>query len=158
MDKPTVQDIFHRFYPAYLDQYSPSPVQAKVAHNIMNCKTGAYGANVCVCEDCGFVQIHYNSCRNRCCPMCQAVPKEMWMDARREDVLDAPYFHLVFTVPDILNPVIYSNQRLREMALKSYANAVDPQSPDYLLWRQEGLHATKKYSQRYHSIDRGTDG
>lgn len=38
-------------------------------------KTGAYGANVCVCEDCGFVQIHYNSCRNRCCPMCQAVPK-----------------------------------------------------------------------------------
>ena len=40
MDKPTVQDIFHRFYPAYLDQYSPSPVQAKVAHNIMNCKTG----------------------------------------------------------------------------------------------------------------------
>lgn len=95
MDKPTVQDIFHRFYPAYLDQYSPSPVQAKVAHNIMNCKTGAYGANVCVCEDCGFIQIHYNSCRNRCCPMCQAVPKEMWMDARREDVLDAPYFHLI---------------------------------------------------------------
>ncbi len=43
---------------------------------------------------------------------CVAVPKEMWMDARREDVLDAPYFHLVFTVPDILNPVIYSNQRL----------------------------------------------
>ena len=35
--------------------------RAKVAHNIMNCKTGAYGANVCVCEDCGFVQIHYNS-------------------------------------------------------------------------------------------------
>ena len=24
---------------------------------------------------------------------CQAVPKEIWMDARREDVLDAPYFH-----------------------------------------------------------------
>ena len=33
------------------------------------------------------------------------------MDARREDVLDAPYFHLVFTVPDLLNPVIYSNQK-----------------------------------------------
>ena len=123
MDKPTVQDIFHRFYPAYLDQYSPSPVQAKVAHNIMNCKTGAYGANVCVCEDCGFVQIHYNSCRNRCCPMCQAVPKEMWMDARREDVLDAPYFHLVFMVPDILNPVIYSNQRLLYDALYHAASS-----------------------------------
>lgn len=28
--------------------------------------------------------------------------------------------------------------QLREWALKSYANAVDPQSKDYLLWRQEG--------------------
>lgn len=27
---------------------------------------------------------------------------------------------------------------LRAKALKSYANAVDPQSPDYLLWREEG--------------------
>ena len=59
MDKPTVQDIFHRFYPAYLAHYSPSPVQANVAHHIMNCKTGAYGANVCVCEDCGFVPVSY---------------------------------------------------------------------------------------------------
>lgn len=29
-------------------------------------------------------------------------------------------------------------RQLREWALKSYANAVDPQNPDYLLWRQEG--------------------
>lgn len=29
-------------------------------------------------------------------------------------------------------------QQLREWALKSYANAVDPDSPDYLLWRKEG--------------------
>lgn len=117
MNKLTVQDIFQHFYPAYLDKYSPSPQQAKTANCIINCKTGAYGANVSICEDCGAMQIHYNSCRNRCCPMCQAVPKEMWMDARREDVLDAPYFHLVFTVPDILNPVIYSNQKLLYDAL-----------------------------------------
>ena len=29
-------------------------------------------------------------------------------------------------------------KQLREWALKSYANAVDPDSPDYLLWRKEG--------------------
>ena len=49
--------------------------------------------------------------------MCQAIPKELWMDARREDVLDAPYYHLVFTVPDVLNPVILSNQKLLYDAL-----------------------------------------
>lgn len=123
MSKPTVQDIFYHFYPAYLDKYIPSPIQAKTARNIMNCKTGAYGANVCVCEDCGAIQIHYNSCRNRCCPMCQAIPKEKWMDARREDVLDAPYFHLVFTLPDILNPVIYCNQELLYDTLYHAASA-----------------------------------
>ena len=112
MDHPTVQDIFLRFYPNYLDKYTPSPQQSKVANCIMNCKTGAYGANVSMCEDCGHLQIHYNSCRNRCCPMCQALPKERWMDKRREDVLDAPYFHVVFTVPQKLNPLIYSNQQL----------------------------------------------
>ena len=111
MNKPTVQDIFRHFYTAYLEKYSPSPEQSKTARNILNCKTGAYGANISVCEDCGAVQIHYNSCRNRCCPMCQALPKEKWMDKRREDVLDSPYFHMVFTVPQELNPLIYSNQK-----------------------------------------------
>ena len=117
MGKPTIQDIFLRFYPRYLDKYTPSPQQSKVANCIINCKTGAYGANISMCEDCGYLQIHYNSCRNRCCPMCQALPKEKWMDKRREDVLDAPYFHVVFTVPQELNPLIYNNQQLLYDAL-----------------------------------------
>ena len=112
MEHPTVQDIFLKFYPKYLDKYTPSSQQSKVANCIINCKTGAYGANVSECEDCGHLLIHYNSCRNRCCPMCQALPKEKWMDKRREDVLEAPYFHVVFTVPQELNPLIYSNQQL----------------------------------------------
>ena len=58
MNKPTVQDIFQHFYPAYLKKYSPSPEQAKAARNILNCKTGAYGVHVSVCEDYGAVQIH----------------------------------------------------------------------------------------------------
>jgi hypothetical protein len=117
MSDVTVQDIFYRFYPRYLEKYTPSTVQSKTATSIMNCKTGAYGVNVDVCEDCGCIQVHYNSCRNRCCPMCQVLPKEKWMDLRREDVLDAPYFHVVFTVPDELNPLIYSNQKLLYDAL-----------------------------------------
>ena len=47
MNKPTVQDIFRCFYPAYLEKYSPSPEQTKL-RNILNCKTGASGANVSV--------------------------------------------------------------------------------------------------------------
>ena len=131
MSKPTIQDIFLRFYPQYLDRYTPSPLQSKVANCIINCKTGAYGANISMCEDCGHLQIHYNSCRNRCCPMCQALPKEKWMDKRREDVLEAPYFHVVFTVPQELNPLIYSNQQLLYDALyHSVSGTIDELTAD----------------------------
>ena len=113
----TVQDVFNNFYPGYQKTHELSAAQRKAAYHIMNCKTGAFGVNVSVCEDCGCISIHYNSCRDRCCPMCQEFPKEKWVDARREDLLDAPYFHVVFTVPGELNPVIYSNQGLLYNAL-----------------------------------------
>ena len=49
--------------------------------------------------------------------MCQEFPKEKWIDAQKENVLDAPYYHVVFTVPEELNPIIYSNQKLLYDAL-----------------------------------------
>lgn len=42
------------------------------------------------------------------------------------------------TLPDDNTEEGQMRKQLREWALKSYANAVDPQSPDYLLWRNEG--------------------
>ena len=108
----TIQDVFNRFYPAYEKTHELSTVQRKAAYHIMNCKTGAFGVNIGMCGNCGCISIHYNSCRDRCCPMCQEFPKEKWVDARREDVLEAPYFHVVFTVPEELNPISYSNQKL----------------------------------------------
>ena len=49
----TIQDVFHRFYPSFESTHSISPAQRKAAYHIMNCKTGAFGVNVSVCEDCG---------------------------------------------------------------------------------------------------------
>ena len=40
-------------------------------------------------------------------------------------------------LPDDDTPEGVRRRQLREWALKSYANAVDPNSNDYLLWRQE---------------------
>ena len=38
--------------------------------------------------------------------------KAKWIDARKEELLPVPYFHVVFTVPEELNPVFYQNQRI----------------------------------------------
>lgn len=107
-----IQTVFNQFYPEFKDKYSPYLKQAKTAKDILNCKTSALGGNSYVCEKCGDVKVHYNSCRNRHCPMCQGIKKDVWVDKRLKDILDAPYFHLVFTIPKELQPLIYQNQNL----------------------------------------------
>jgi len=58
------------------------------------------------------METHYNSCRNRHCPCCQGLVKEKWIDKRKSEVINAPYFHVVFTVPEELNPLLFSNKKL----------------------------------------------
>ena len=89
-----------------------SDIQRKAARAILNCKSGKLGVNLSQCTDCGHLEIHNNSCRNRNCPNCQAVPKEIWVDRRSAEVIDTPYFHVVFTLPHELNPLLYCNQKL----------------------------------------------
>lgn len=108
----TVNEAFQQFYPSYQDTRSPSTQQAKAALSIMRCRTSELGGNVFTCEKCGHAEIHYNSCRNRHCPLCQGLTKTVWVDQRCQDVLNAPYFHIVFTVPQQLHSLIYQNQKL----------------------------------------------
>jgi hypothetical protein len=69
------------------------------------CRTATLGAHKVACTECGQVQIAYNSCRNRNCPNCQARQRQQWVQARAGELLPVPYFHLVFTLPDALNPL-----------------------------------------------------
>ena len=108
-----IQQIFDFSYEDYWRHGAfQSDVQRKAAHAIMRCNTGALGCNISRCEDCGYTETHNNSCRNRNCPNCQAVLKEIWGDKRKSEVIDAPYFHVVFTLPHELNALIYGNQSL----------------------------------------------
>ena len=108
-----IRQIFEQSYEEYSAQgHFQSDVQRKAVRAILNCKSGRLGVNLSQCTDCGHLEIHNNSCRNRNCPNCQAVLKEIWVDKRRAEVIDSPYFHVVFTLPHELNPLIYCNQKL----------------------------------------------
>ena len=108
-----IQQIWEHSYDSFLDHgHYLSDVQQKAANAIMNCKSGKLGCNIRQCTDCGHTEFHNNSCRNRNCPNCQAVLKEVWVDKRRAEVIDSPYFHVVFTLPHELNPLLYCNQNL----------------------------------------------
>lgn len=108
-----IQQIFNHSYDSFCEGVAfPSDVQKKAAHALMRCKSGKLGCNTSICDDCGHTEVHNNSCRNRNCPNCQAVMKEIWVDKRKSEVIDSPYFHVVFTLPHELNPLIYWNQKL----------------------------------------------
>ena len=113
MSSYKIRQIFESGFEAYSAQTAClSDVQRKTARAILNCKSGKLGCNFSQCTDCGHIEVHNNSCRNRSCPNCQAVLKEIWVDKRRAEVIDSPYFHVVFTLPHELNPLLYCNQEL----------------------------------------------
>lgn len=72
---------------------------------IRQCRTAALGGHVDKCDNCDTLHISYNSCRNRHCSKCQGHKREEWMQARMGELLPVPYFHVVFTLPDTLNPL-----------------------------------------------------
>lgn len=108
----TVQDAFLKFYSVFQESFRVSAQQAKAALNIMHCRTATLGGRVSKCEECGHFAVSYNSCRNRHCPLCQGVVRAVWVDKRSRDILNAPYFHVVFTLPEQLHSLIYQNQQL----------------------------------------------
>ena len=90
-----------------------SAQQRRVVAAITSCRTAALGGHVRECDrGCGYREISYNSCRDRHCPKCQGLARVRWQEARAEDLLPVPYFHLVFTVPDALHDVFLAHPRV----------------------------------------------
>jgi hypothetical protein len=108
-----VADILHAQGSRFLDRYrsSFSFQQLKAFRAIHNCRTAALGGHRDACPRCGHQAISYNSCRNRHCPKCQVQARERWMDAQEQELLPVSYFHVVFTVPHVLNVLALTNPR-----------------------------------------------
>ena len=67
--------------------------------------------HVDVCDKCGHTHISYNSCRNRHYPKYQGLQRENWILQRKEEYLPVKYFHMVFTVPSVLNSLFLMYQK-----------------------------------------------
>src|SRR6202021_2797794 len=107
-----IADIFRDHGPAWRKANAGhvSLGQLKVMSAIESCRTAALGGHVMRCEDCLHTQIAYNSCRNRHCPKCQGSQALAWMKERKSELLDVPYFHIVFTLPGRIGTIAYQNK------------------------------------------------
>jgi hypothetical protein len=104
--------VIRRFGPAFRDHAgaSLSGSRRRAMDAIEQCRTAALGGHVEQCDDCGHRRIAYNSCRNRNCPKCQGLARAQWVTDRRAELLDVPYFHVVFTVPHEIAAIAFQNQ------------------------------------------------
>ena len=84
------------------DAVSLSAAQRRVLTDVAQCRTAVLGGHLDVCDNCGHERPSYNSCRNRHCPKCQALAQERWIEQQQQRLLDAPHFHVVFTLPSEL--------------------------------------------------------
>ncbi len=101
-------------------------IQFRVMRAIEICRTAALGGHVESCKDCKHTRVAFNSCRNRHCPKCQWSSARRWLAAREAELLPAPYFHFVFTIPDVIARIAYQNKaEVYGLVLKAAAETLN---------------------------------
>ena len=70
-----VADILRQYFDDYKEKYETPDYIKKIVNDIIICRSAALGGHIEICNDCGLLQISYNSCRNRHCPKCQFIKK-----------------------------------------------------------------------------------
>lgn len=105
-----VADILIKHIGDYQNQYPLWAQHRKIVSDLLNCRTAHLGGHIERCNHCGTVRITYHSCRNRHCPRCQHMPRERWLEKRKDEILPTSYFHVVFTLPHELNTLILNNK------------------------------------------------
>jgi hypothetical protein len=109
---PEITDILYHHMDDYKAEYPLWPEHRKIVSDLLNCRTAHLGGHIERCDTCGALRITYHSCRNRHCPKCQHMPRERWLEKRKDEILPVSYFHVVFTLPHELNTIILNNKRL----------------------------------------------
>jgi hypothetical protein len=111
-DDNTLREVIAKFLPTLRSKKGISTHQLKVLHALASCRTPELGGSAMACKDCGSVHYVLHSCRNRHCPCCQGIDKELWIEARKQELLPVKYFHVVFTVPHNLLELFRFNREV----------------------------------------------
>lgn len=98
-----LQSVFARFVAPHRARAGLTPREGQVCAHIRDCRTAALGVVSQQCGACGYTQAHYASCRDRHCPKCQGQASARWSEREAGNLLPVAYYHVVFTVPAVLN-------------------------------------------------------
>jgi hypothetical protein len=106
-----VADVIARFGREYIEKCSPNAYTFRVLDTLTKCRTAALGGHKERCDCCGRERISYNSCGTRHCPKCQATRQAFWVEDRMKTAFPVKHYHVVFTVPEVLNDICLIDSR-----------------------------------------------
>lgn len=89
-----------------------TPAILESIQKLFDCGTEAMGYHTYVCPQCGYTVKVPHSCKSRFCSSCGKVATDKWMHESLNRLLNVPYFHIVFTIPQQLRRLVKDNRIL----------------------------------------------
>lgn len=104
-----IAEVFRRYGEDYRRGHVLRREQRLAIQNICRCRTEELGGHQRDCPHCAHVETHYNSCRDRHCPLCQWMNQAEWARKQSERDLAVPVFLVTFTVPSAVSRIAQQN-------------------------------------------------
>lgn len=109
---PTLGDVVRAGLPELEGRHWFRDWKRKKLRRVAACGTGLLGWRFSQCDGCDSWEVRGQGCQDRYCSSCGVAKSAKWAADREEELIDATYFHYVFTVPGALYPLFFGNQRL----------------------------------------------
>lgn len=107
----TVGEVLRAGLPEYARAHRLPAHHWKALNAMQVCRTALLGGHLYECPCCRRAHFAPHGCGNRHCPTCQGINSRHWLAAQAGLLLPIPYFHIVFTLPHVFNPLIQQNQK-----------------------------------------------
>jgi len=131
--KHDVAEVFRKHISEYRRFHRLSSEQAKAVQAIVDCRTPALGGVVKMCSACQKWEFCYKPCKNRHCPQCGTFEKAQWLEAQKIWLLPIPYYHVVFTIDHVFNPLVaYNAEFLYSLLIQTAAQLLKEYGHKYL--------------------------
>ena len=112
MSRNSLQQLLRDTLSGFLERHKLPLYQYRALKSVLHCRTSVMGGHVQCCEQGHVNGVWYNSCKNRACPQCRAMPTEAWLGHTRSTLINCPHHHIVFTLPSELHDLWRFNREL----------------------------------------------
>lgn len=103
--KYTIKQIFKDNWPDFLNKHKTDirPAVLENVEKIMACgDKDKIGYSLYICSLCGHTHYVAHTCKSRFCNSCGKIMTDKWMDKAQKELLNVPYYHVVFSPPEEL--------------------------------------------------------